>query len=241
MTAQMSTPTILLIPGHWLGAWAWDDVTTKLTAAGRAVVALTLPGLDPSDAHRMTRTIDDQAAAIRDAAAVHPGSCVIVAHSGANAPVSVLLDRYPHLVSHVIWVDSGPAADGAAFAPDLPHDVDSLPLPPFEELGGQASLDGLSDVMLERFRDRALAEPATVLRELLHLTNDARFSVPTTFVCCSMPSEQIVELAGAGHPMFADVARLDTASFVDLPTGHWPMWSRPDDLAAVIGEVAGRA
>lgn len=25
--------------------------------------------------------------------------------------------------------------------------------------------------------------------------------------------------------------------YVDLPTGHWPMWSRPVDLA-IIGDVA---
>jgi hypothetical protein len=28
---------------------------------------------------------------------------------------------------------------------------------------------------------------------------------------------------------------------VDLPTSHWPMWSRPEELATVIGDVARRA
>jgi hypothetical protein len=27
-------------------------------------------------------------------------------------------------------------------------------------------------------------------------------------------------------------------TWVDLPTSHWPMWSRPRELAAIIGDVA---
>lgn len=50
----------------------------------------------------------------------------------------------------------------------------------------------------------------------------------------------MTELAGAGHPMFTEVARLDEVEFVDLPTGHWPMWSRPRDLADVIAIAAGQ-
>jgi hypothetical protein len=28
--------------------------------------------------------------------------------------------------------------------------------------------------------------------------------------------------------------------FLDLPTSHWPMWSRPADLARIIGEIASK-
>jgi hypothetical protein len=39
--------------------------------------------------------------------------------------------------------------------------------------------------------------------------------------------------------MFAEVAHLRRLDVVDLPTGHWPMWSRPADLAALlVGAVA---
>jgi hypothetical protein len=27
-------------------------------------------------------------------------------------------------------------------------------------------------------------------------------------------------------------------TWVDLPTNHWPMWSRPTELAEIIGDVA---
>jgi hypothetical protein len=49
-----------------------------------------------------------------------------------------------------------------------------------------------------------------------------------------MPSSQVLGLVKAGHPMFAEVANLKSVRWVDLPTGHWPMWSRPADLAHIL-------
>ena len=40
--------------------------------------------------------------------------------------------------------------------------------------------------------------------------------------------------------MFAEVSRLRDLELVDLPTGHWPMWSRPADLANAVA-AAGQA
>lgn len=241
MTTTAGSPTVLLIAGHWLGAWAWDETLEHLKTDHSRAVAMTLPGLDADDANRAARTLDDQAAAIRDAIAQHGDNPVmLVAHSGANAPVSLILDRHPELVSRVVWVDSGPVADGSVFAPDFPDELEELPLPSFDVLGQQASLEGLTADILERFRSRAVSEPASVIRQPVELTNDARHGIPTTLVCCSISSEEVMELAQAGHPMFAEVARLEHVDIVDLPTGHWPMWSRPLDLAEVIRSAASQ-
>ena len=238
MTTDTKSPTILLIPGHWLGAWAWDEVLEHLTAMGRRAVPITLPGLDETDPERASKTLEEQKVAVEQAVASASGPVVIVAHSGANAPVSLVLDQHPHLIRRVIWVDSGPVASGTVFAPDAPAEMEELPLPPFEVLGAQASLEGLSAKALERFRARAVPEPGPVLRQRVELSNNARFKVPTTLVCCSILSAQMMELANSGHPMFAEVARLENMDLVDLPTGHWPMWSRPADLAGVIAAAA---
>lgn len=46
----------------------------------------------------------------------------------------------------------------------------------------------------------------------------------------SFPLEQVRQLIAAGHPWFKELGgpqwRLE-----ELPTGHWPMFSVPDDLA----------
>jgi pimeloyl-ACP methyl ester carboxylesterase len=241
MTTTMSSPPIILIPGHWLGAWAWDEVLEHLQTDHPRALAMTLPGLDAHDPERATQTLDAQAEAILGVIAQHGNQpAILVAHSGANAPVSLVMDRYPELVHRVVWVDSGPVATGSVFAPDLPQELEELPLPPFDVLARQASLEGLSPEVLAQFRARAVPEPGPVLRQPIELTNDARRRVRTTLVCCSIPGAQVLELAHAGHPMFAEVANLEHLHVIDLPTGHWPMWSSPRDLARAIGAAASR-
>jgi pimeloyl-ACP methyl ester carboxylesterase len=244
MTPPTSSPTIILIPGHWLGAWAWNEVLEHLDTDHARAVAMTLPGLDGDDPERAEKTLDEQVAAILDVitglGASDDEPVTLVAHSGSNAPVSLVLDRHPDLVHRVVWVDSGPVATGSAFAPDLPEGVEELVLPSFDALAQQASLEGLSAEVLERFRARAVPEPGPVLRQPVELTNEARHKVPTTLVCCSIPSAQVLELARGGHPMFAEVANVEHLEVIDLPTGHWPMWSRPRDLAKVIQSEAYR-
>lgn len=231
-------PHIVLIPGYWLGAWAWDDVIEALTYEDVLATALTLPGLDPKDPQRTARSLDDQADAITDVLNELGGDAVLVAHSGANGPVSLVLDRHPALIRRVIWVDSGPMTNGGAHAPDLPMAVSELPLPDFDTLGQEASLEGLTDQQLARFRAKAVPEPAGVARSTVELTNPARHDVATTLICCSLPSAQILELARQGNPMFSAVAQLTHVDVVDLPTGHWPMWSRAQELAHAIRTAA---
>ncbi len=244
MTISTNPPTIILIAGHWLGAWAWDEVLEHLGSDHSRVVAMTLPGLDPEDPNRARRTLDEQAAAVLDLMAQHGVSeeqpAVLVAHSGANAPASLVLDRHPGLIRRMVWVDSGPLATGCAFDPDFPEGLDELPLPPIDVLANQASLEGLNAGILERFQTLAVPEPGPVLRQPVELTNDARRKVRTTLVCCSIPSTKVLELAHAGHAMFAEVAHLEHLDVLDLPTGHWPMWSRPRDLARAIQSEASR-
>ena len=242
MPTTTSSPTIILIAGHWLGAWAWDEVLEHLKTDHPRAIAMTLPGLDAHDPERATKTLDAQADAILGVIAQHGNQpAILVAHSGANAPVSLVMDRYPELVHRVVWVDSGPVATGSVFAPDLPEEVEELPLPPFDVLAQQASLEGLSAEVLEQFRARAVPEPGPVLRQPIELTNDARRKVRTSLVCCSISSAQVLELARTGHPMFTEVAKLEHLDVVDLPTGHWPMWSIPRDLAKAIQSEASRS
>lgn len=235
----MSTHFVL-VPGHWLGGWAWDGVAVELRAAGHEVTAVTLPGLHPTDPDRSRIGWVDQVDALAKIVAATDPPVVLVAHSGAGLIASGVLDRDPGAVSRVIYVDSGPAADGRPFDPEAGPDVTEIPLPDFADLeAGGASLAGLSEADLAEFRARAVPIPGRVATDVVHLSNPARRSVPTTLVACSIPGTQVQELAEAGHPMFAEVATLADLSYVDVPTGHWPMFSRPLDLAhALVAAVS---
>lgn len=90
------------------------------------------------------------------------------------------------------------------------------------------------------FRERAVPEPGGLLRESVELINDARRDIPSTFICTGFSAADYQSYA-RDHPEWAFLAgipELRHTTWIDLPTSHWPMWSRPTDLARIIGEVA---
>jgi pimeloyl-ACP methyl ester carboxylesterase len=98
----------------------------------------------------------------------------------------------------------------------------------------------LSENDLAEFAARAVPHPAAAAAGGQRLSNEARRHVPTTIIACSLPSATIAELAKSRHPMFVEVTELTDLTYVDLPTGHWPMWSRPADLAAALMAAAAQ-
>ena len=230
----MSTTPIVLVPGFWLGAWAWDEVAGALRAAGHEVTPLTLPGLESVDADRTSIALADHVDAICEAVTAAGPPVVLAVHSGAGAPGYAVTDRIPEQIAAMVYVDTGPAM--GALDPDFTGEEKPLPSP--EELRAAENLDGLSDEQLETFRARAVPQPGSALREAAELTNDARLDVPSTVVCTGYTSEEYKDAVKEGYPFVAGLAELRKVTYVDLPTSHWPMWSRPQELAAIVGDVA---
>jgi pimeloyl-ACP methyl ester carboxylesterase len=230
----MTAAPIVLIPGFWLGAWAWDEVAAALRADGHDVTAMTLPGLESADADRSSITLADHVDAICEAVTAAGRPVVLAVHSGAGAPGYAVTDRIPGQIAAMVYVDSGPAT--GALDPDF--DGVEKPLPSREELAAEENLDGLTEEQLETFRQRAVPEPGAALRDAPELTNDARLDVPTMAVCTGFTSEQYKAAVKEGYSWLGGFAELRDVTWVDLPTSHWPMWSRPRELAEIIGDVA---
>jgi len=231
----MAAP-IVLVPGFWLGAWAWDEVVPPLRAEGLDVTALTLPGLESRDADRSSITLSDHVDAICDAVRAAGRPVVLAVHSGTGFSGYAATDRIPELIATMVYVDSAPGK--GALDPGLEGDKEFN----WEELAAEENLDGLAEEQLETFRQRAVPEPGGVLREELELTNDARLDLTTTMLCTGFPSEQIRK-AAVEHDWawLAGVRELRNITWLDLPTSHWPMWSRPQDLAAILADIARAA
>ncbi|MEC3919842.1 alpha/beta fold hydrolase [Nocardia sp. CDC160] len=230
---------ILLVPGFWLGAWAWEEVAEQLRALGDDVTALTLPGLDPQDSDRLSATLESQARAIVDAAG---DSTVLVVHSGAGASGYLATDLAPERFSRVIYADTVPFPHGFVLHPALGDAPDFLLPATWAEVEAMGnSLEGLDESTLARFRERAVSVPAGVAGRPVTLGDStARLKIPTTVICCSFPSELVQRLRDGGEePMFQELRNLD-AEYLDLPTGHWPMWSKPVELAEMIHQAATR-
>jgi len=230
----MKTAPIILVPGWWLGAWAWDEVAGLLGADGHGVSALTLPGLDSIDTDRSSITQSDHVAAVVDAVRTAPAPVVLAVHSGAGFTGYAASDQVPERIAAMVYVDTGAGVG----APDAEFTAAEKLLPSPEELAANENLDGLNEEQLQTFRARAVPEPGGVLREAIELTNGARLDIPSTVICTGYTSKDYKDAVEAGYDFVLGLRDLRNLDWVDLPTSHWPMWSKPRELAEIIGRVA---
>ena len=232
----MTTAPIVLVPGFWLGAWAWDEVAAALRADGHDVTAVTLPGLESAEADRSAITMSDHVDAICEAVEAAGAPVVLAVHSGAGAPGYAVTDRIPEQIAAMVYVDTAPGKG----ASDPDFGGVEMPLPALEELRKNENVDGLTEAQLETFQQRAVPVPGRVVSDSVELTNDARRDIPSTFICTGYSAEAYQTYARE-HPdwaFLAGVPELRNVTWIDLPTSHWPMWSRPTELAAIIGGIA---
>ena len=230
---------VVLVPGFWLGAWAWDEVVAHLHEHGVAALALTLPGLEPDHPDRGSVRLEDHVTAIEQALALAPQGArtVLVAHSGAAVPATVALDRHVDEVDHVVWVDTAPVVDGYVMDPDVEGSERPLSAQYDEELE-QGSMAGLSEEQLATFRERAVPQPVGSMRDAVSLTDERRLDVPGTIVCTAFSAADYRSYAERDMPFLQGLLQHRRLELVDLPTGHWPMWSRPAELADLIAQAA---
>jgi pimeloyl-ACP methyl ester carboxylesterase len=232
----MAPAPIVLVPGFWLGAWAWDEVATYLRGDGHEVTALTLPGLESVDADRSSITLADHVDTISDAVRAADRPVVLAVHSGTGFSGYAASDVVPDLIAAMVYVDTGAGKGG-----DPSFDAAELPLPAADDLAKEENLDGLSEEQLETFRRRAVPEPGGVLREEHTFTDDRRLDIPSIVICTGFTSEQYKDAMKEGNSFLAGLNELRNLEWIDLPTSHWPMWSRPKELAEIIGGIASRA
>ena len=151
----MNSTPIVLVPGFWLGAWAWDEVATALRGDEHDVTAMTLPGLESADADRSSITLADHVEAI----------CEAVTAAGARRARRA----QRHRVLRVRRERPHPGADRGhglrRLRPGQGRDGSRLrgcrqAAWSWEEIAAEENLDGLSEEHLETFRQRAVPSRA---------------------------------------------------------------------------------
>lgn len=223
----------------WLGAWAWDGVIPFVDQIGHRSHPMTLPGLE-EDQPRRRVSLEEQIAAVREQVATLEGPVVLVGHGHGSTVINGVADLEPHRISRLVYIDEPPMATGQRLRMEPDPGREWLELPSWDTLTewGMSS-KGISAHTLEVIRHRAVPQPAGVLEARVTLTNPERKQIPVTMVCCTLPAGAVAEALEVQESYAAELQGV-TPTLVDLPTCHWPMFSRPEDLAWAI-DLAARA
>jgi pimeloyl-ACP methyl ester carboxylesterase len=227
---------IVLIPGLWLDGPSWDDVVPFLQQAGHDTHALTLPGMESRDADRSKITLRDQVeavVAVIDSFDSTDGDVVLVGHSGGGAIAHAAVDARPTRVARVVYVDSLPLGEGGVINDAFPAEDGDVPLPDWS-LFDEEDLIDLDDELRAGFRERALPAPVHVARDPQQLSDERRYDVPITVISCEFPSAVLQKLIEQGHGYVQELAKVRDVEYIDLPTGHWPQFTRPKELGQAI-------
>lgn len=87
-----------------------------------------------------------------------------------------------------------------------------------------------------RLAEQMIPVPEGVTRGVVRLTDQRRFDIPVALVCPEFSPTDAQQWIDAGHkPELAKVAHLD---LIDIDSGHWPMYTRPAELAQLIADLA---
>jgi pimeloyl-ACP methyl ester carboxylesterase len=227
---------LILVPGLWLDASSWDAVVPVLEHAGHSARPLTLPGMESRDADRSGITLRDHVDAVVAVIDEADGEVVLVGHSGGGAIAHAAVDARPHRVSRVVYVDSWPLGPGGCINDGFPSENGEVPLPDWSVLDEEDLVD-LDDELRTVFRARALPAPLQVAAGRQELFDERRYDVPVTVIACEFPSAQLQDWIAEGDPQLAELAAVRDITWIDLPTGHWPQFTRPHDLGGAIAQA----
>lgn len=235
----------VLVPGAWIGGWAWRDVAAKLRAAGHDAYSITLTGLgDRSHLGGPDTNLDTH---IQDVLSVlvyeDLENAVLVGHSYAGMVITGVADRAPRRqLSQLVYLDAVVPQEGTSLIGDWPikDQVEAevrtkgggwrWPMPEFEYMGQWVSLAGLTDADKQRFRAKAVGQPIGTLTQPLQLTKPSpAAAIPRSYIFCNAlpPAAEV-------PPYVRHAQNASDWRFGELPTGHWPMFSMPTETAKML-------
>ena len=149
---------------------------------------------------------------------------MLAVHSGAGHTGYAVTDRVPEQIAAMVYVDTGPGKG------ELDADFDGVETARCRRRRSslrRRTSTGSAEEQLETFRAARRARARWRRARGAELTNDARLDVPSTVIATGF-SVGAVPGGGQGGPMafLAGLPELRDVTWVDLPTSHWPMWSR---------------
>jgi hypothetical protein len=141
----------------------------------------------------------------------------------------------------VVAVGGFPVGDGDAIAEGYPALNGEVPLPDWSAFEDEDLAD-LDDKARAEFREHAIPSPEHVTRDPQRLSNEHRYDVPITVISTEFTSEMLQSWIAHDLAPVREFTKIRDVEYVDLPTGHWPQFTRPEDLGrAILASLNGSA
>ena len=211
---------VLLVPGSWHGAWCWDDVVDRLTAAGVDARAIELPSNDGASG------LGDDAAAVAAAVAGFDTPPVVVGHSYGGIAIS----EGAAGAAGLVYLCAFMLEPGQALV-----DAMQQQLPDWIELDAQAG-SHLATRTEEVLYADCTPEVAAAAGARLTRQSVAAIATPQSVAAWQrLPSTYVICEQDRAVPPPAQEAMSARAGNVHrLPSSHSPFLSRPDDVAELV-------
>ena len=225
-------------PGAWLGAWAWRRVVPLLERGGNAAYAVTLTGMGDR-VHLATPQVGIETA-IKDVmnTIAYEGleDVVLVGHSFAGKVAAAVADRASEKVKLVLYLDAfrpekvrtpqGGFDPTSEFGP-IPQGSYGLPLT--EKIIENIGKD-VKGADREWMLSKATPWPLKLATDPITLS--AKFdSVKSAYIFCTLAGDPVDEILAGKWGKLEGPSKL-------IDTGHWPMITKPDELAKAMLELA---
>jgi len=228
----------VLVPGAWLGAWAWTPVTPLLEKEGHTAYPVTLTGMGEK-VHLATKDVGMETA-IADVLNVikyhEIDDFVLVGHSFAGKVAAAVADRAPEKVSKVIYLDAfrpeRVRAPQGEFDPARefgPPPAGGFAIPLTEEVIGRIGPD-VKGANLRRMMSLATPWPTKLGTDPITLSKNYD-AVKEAYIFCSLSGDPVDEIIAGKW------GKLEGPHAV-IEAGHWPMITRPEELARDLVALA---
>jgi pimeloyl-ACP methyl ester carboxylesterase len=236
--SEIRMTTFVLVPGAWLGGWAWKKVVPLLHERGHDVHAVTLTGMGER-IHLASKEVGIETA-IQDVLNVIKyndlNDFVLVGHSFAGKVVAAVADRAPDRVRMLLYVD--------AFRPQKVR----TPQGSFDpnEFGGLKPGDWtipLTEEILDNIGkdvkgpDRKWVLSKATPWPMKHSTEPVTLSknfdtVKSAYVFCTGSGDPVEEI------LKGKWGKLD-GPYKVIESGHWPMITKSDELVKDMLDLSG--
>ncbi|MDH6133059.1 dienelactone hydrolase [Kitasatospora sp. MAA4] len=238
--------TFVLVPGAHTGGWIWEEVAAGLRESGAEAHPVTFDAAGPdtdlaTHAAELVQLIDAIDAS-------EAPEVVLVGHCYGIHPALGAASRRPERIARIVHLDVGIPQDGdpplqllrAQLGDWNPESSDRLIPPPtldgWQRWGSTADLPAPA---LARLTSLATPQPLRTLTQPLRLSDAAR-ALPTTGVLCTGNGATIATVEARVRLGDPDLKVLTEprVTLLELDSGHWPMLSRPAELAELLLRAA---